>query len=752
MKKKFLGRVVSVITALTILMTTGAVVLADPESITADGRTYTLDPNDGLYKYVEQGYATTTYIYVSANIIHDKFDDTLPTYTTGDSFCYVNFYFADNVTITHAVTTPDGFYGTYDLNGKTITYDPDKMSACDPLISVSGKNCLVNIKNGNISSPHGDPIMYIEGKDGYSSHGTIANMTVTGFEDTTNKIGFSAVEVGPNGKINVTDSSCIKNFVSTGKGGAINASSATSQIYVSSSSIENCKAEEGGAIYSEGQVDFEGNVSITGNTATVRGGGLCLIGPSVFLSVNDRGTLKVTGNSCSGSNDIDQGGGGVYFSKNSTTHERQENRSFSINGGLKIFDNSSTVTGTKKDLYLRYAGEVYNSINLDSFGMYSDEEPGAITVGVSCGTLSGTTMVAYSGSYREDTIDLNIYYEDSNHIVIPTVKDPSIYKLELSVVDSNNDVPVEVQGFSVAIMDGDSIGVRYHVYMPQSEDIGSASNPIWQAKIGPSSGYSLFVRGSESSTVNIDGFKRDGDFVTFTYYVDSTDMAVPLDFTLYKNGEKIKTVTGFSVKGYLESIMEKSSSYSTYVRRLAMGLANYGGAAQTYFGFMTNNLASEKVASNKYAYELELYDYRVDYDKSTYGTFTYTDSAQGISFYGGTISFKSSPKLKLYFKLDDGVDIKNVVVTDYSTEDEITIHPVSGGKYFYITIDCGISNLNKFTDFVLENKAVANDYGDYMNVCGLWYLLTVAYDNQGRFTPNMKALALALYSCYVYYN
>lgn len=101
----------------------------------------------------------------------------------------------------------------------------------------------------------------------------------------------------------------------------------------------------------------------------------------------------------------------------------------------------------------------------------------------------------------------------------------------------------------------------------------------------------------------------------------------------YVNGEESVTKT-YSVKAYADYIL--NHNYDEETKALVQAMLNYGGAAQTYFGYNTENLVSDQLGAN-------------EVPETAQNEMTVSGSADGIVFYGASLVYREKIAVRFYF-------------------------------------------------------------------------------------------------------
>ena len=173
----------------------------------------------------------------------------------------------------------------------------------------------------------------------------------------------------------------------------------------------------------------------------------------------------------------------------------------------------------------------------------------------------------------------------------------------------------------------------------------------------------------------------------FKYAVPAKNMADDITAVVVDETGGRSTTHTFSVESYLEYIYEyyRNSQNSAELKTadLARALLNFGGFAQTYFGYGTGHLANHSL----YPYDV----YKVTAgDLSDFGEAEVVMSPAagrsdpGIRYYGNSLILKSNTAMRLYFMVEDGNALQSVTV------DGTSASPSAAGALYYVTVS-GIS-------------------------------------------------------------
>ena len=687
-----------------------------------DGYTFTYDSELGLYKTeVTNVYNNVFTYYLIDQGLVDKFGGTLPYYTKQEENMSITrrFYLGEDITVTKGLVAPYHLAMQIDTQGRKITYDPSDISE----VMWDGKtNAPASISfqtsddfiykpanNGKIYSPNGASLFLI-GSEGYSSGGaSLRDVDLQGgyginYTDIRNR----AVTVTGNGCLSVYfgERGCVISGFSAEEGGAIYVEGGKfavdsggytygASVTLEKALITGCYAKEGGAVYLNGQMEIKGEYDygnessefiygIKNNKAENYGGGIYVAGPYAQLSTG--GGTAITGNMCK-----DGFGGGVYIDPEADAVYNK----LLIKGCTKIVDNSDFINGVANDVYIDYKGGSRDCIFVyDMRDLFGCSEVGITGTGFS----SGDVIVRGDFTYDSELSDFKntFFLENIDYKLLDPRKIPNSNYSDITIVKGDGTTAAALKGYSL-IMDGTAIGIKFHVYMPENEDLGSSTNNIWTAKVSAASEPGLCVKGINEKTLKLDSYERDGDKVTFTYCVDSTDMTVPLKFELYKAGqtEPVDTMTGFTVRDYIDAVCKDYKKYGRYSANCAVTLAMYGAASQKYFGFRKDDLADKNLTESLKQeaafkeYELDTLQYYYD-PQSANMPFSINDG-EHISFYGWTMSFTGKPSVKYYFRVKDPADADKVTfdLSHYYNADQVKITKLS--DYYYCIKFSGLS-------------------------------------------------------------
>ena len=242
-----------------------------------------------------------------------------------------------------------------------------------------------------------------------------------------------------------------------------------------------------------------------------------------------------------------------------------------------------------------------------------------------CSTGEGDNTVTYDGSIWGQTIGTDTY---------PTLGGAKVYKnatyngcegktgepvsYEYSNTEKNtygdhpdtdNDgkcddcgaiidgIGAKLAGYSLSLTG--NIGVNF--YMELSNDIVNDESAYMNFTLPNGTTSKVYVSGTheDGSTATTDTTVKNGvTYYVFTCEVAAKEMTSDIKAQMIgNNGEKTGKVYTYTVKEYADYILSHMSADESLTSRatiqLVKGMLNYGGAAQKYFGYKTDKLASD---------------------------------------------------------------------------------------------------------------------------------------------------------------
>ena len=158
-------------------------------------------------------------------------------------------------------------------------------------------------------------------------------------------------------------------------------------------------------------------------------------------------------------------------------------------------------------------------------------------------------------------------------------------------------IGAKLAGYSLSLTG--NIGVNF--YMELSNDIVNDESAYMNFILPNGTTSKVYVSGTheDGSTATTDTTVKDGvTYYVFTCEVAAKEMTSDIQAQMIgNNGEKTGKVYTYTVKEYADYILSHMSAEESDISKatiqLVKGMLNYGGAAQKYFGYKTDKLASD---------------------------------------------------------------------------------------------------------------------------------------------------------------
>ncbi len=158
-------------------------------------------------------------------------------------------------------------------------------------------------------------------------------------------------------------------------------------------------------------------------------------------------------------------------------------------------------------------------------------------------------------------------------------------------------IGAKLAGYSLSLTG--NIGVNF--YMELSNDIANDESAYMNFTLPNGTTSKVYVSGTheDGSTATTDTTVKNGvTYYVFTCEVAAKEMTSDIKAQMIgNNGEKTGKVYTYTVKEYADYILSHMSAEESDISKatiqLVKGMLNYGGAAQKYFGYKTDKLASD---------------------------------------------------------------------------------------------------------------------------------------------------------------
>ena len=326
-------------------------------------------------------------------------------------------------------------------------------------------------------------------------------------------------------------------------------------------------------------------------------------------------------------------------------------------------------------------------------------------------------------------------------------------------------IGAKLAGYSLSLTG--NIGVNF--YMELSDDV-----------VDDESAYMNFVLpNGTTSKVYVSGTHEDGSTATtddttvkngVTYYVFTCEVAAKEMTSDIKaqmignNGEKKGTVYTYTVKEYADYILSHMSAEESDISKatiqLVKGMLNYGGAAQKYFGYKTDKLASDGLTLTGTVFN----DTSIINNITNEANKAFVKCANAkVTFKSAYLSLNSTTDLCVSVQFADDVTVKEDMFaiwcnTDQISKDQYEITKVNEGNCYKITLH-GIkaSQLQKQYEFDVNLSDTEQAVLEYGATSYAYTVMSSACDNINNI-ESLREVVKALYaygSCaqgYEYYK
>ena len=409
-----------------------------------------------------------------------------------------------------------------------------------------------------------------------------------------------------------------------------------------------------------------------------------------------------------------------------------------------------------------------------------------------CSTGEGDNTVTYDGSIWGQTIGTDTY---------PTLGGAKVYKnatyngcegktgepvsYEYSNTEKNtygdhpdadNDgkcddcgqyidgIGAKLAGYSLSLTG--NIGVNF--YMELSNDIVNDESAYMNFTLPNGTTSKVYVSGTheDGSTATTDTTVKNGvTYYVFTCEVAAKEMTSDIKAQMIgNNGEKTGKVYTYTVKEYADYILSHMSAEESDISKatiqLVKGMLNYGGAAQKYFGYKTDKLASDGLTLTGAVFN----DTSIINNITNEANKAFVKCANAkVTFKSAYLSLNSTTDLCVSVQFADDVTVKEDMFaiwcnTDQISRDQYEVIKVNEENCYKITLH-GVkaSQLNEKYAFCV--KLSDTEYADleYGTNSYAYTVMSSACDNINNI-ESLREVVKALYaygSCaqeYEYYK
>lgn len=256
-----------------------------------------------------------------------------------------------------------------------------------------------------------------------------------------------------------------------------------------------------------------------------------------------------------------------------------------------------------------------------------------------------------------------------------------------------------------------------------NREIPALTTPVteWNVTLGENIGvrFILGLTGSETVTAAVNGVAVDAPVVDGVLYLNLPATQMADEIVISIDGEALAKT--YSVRGYAEVIL--AGNYSEATKNLVKYMLSYGSAAQTYFGYNTENPADRGITVEA---KTPTGDTTVDY----------SGRVSGIAFYSASLLHRNKTAVRFYF----AGSAENLTFT----VNGVACEPTAKDDMYYVEL-AGINPQELENDVTV----VVSDGTDTLTVhySPLDYIVRM-YEKETS-SPQTKALVQALYGYYL---
>ena len=327
-------------------------------------------------------------------------------------------------------------------------------------------------------------------------------------------------------------------------------------------------------------------------------------------------------------------------------------------------------------------------------------------------------------------------------------------------------IGAKLAGYSLSLTG--NIGVNF--YMELSNDIVNDESAYMNFTLPNGTTSKVYVSGTheDGSTATTDTTVKNGvTYYVFTCEVAAKEMTSDIKAqTIGNNGEKTGKVYTYTVKEYADYILShtsaEGSNYGSATVQLVKGMLNYGGAAQKYFGYKTDQLASDGLALTEPVFD-DTSIINFIKNEANKAVITNHSDPDKVTFKSAYLSLNSTTDLCVSVQFAEDVTVQEDMFAIWlgSTEiskDQYEITKVNEGNCYKITLH-GIkaSQLQKQYEFEVHLSDAESAVLTYGATSYAYTVMSSACDNINNI-ESLREVVKALYaygSCaqgYEYYK
>ena len=316
-------------------------------------------------------------------------------------------------------------------------------------------------------------------------------------------------------------------------------------------------------------------------------------------------------------------------------------------------------------------------------------------------------------------------------------------------------IGAKLTGYSLSLTG--NIGVNF--YMELSNDIVNDASAYMNFTLPNGTISKVYVSGTheDGSTATTDTTVKDGvTYYVFTCEVAAKEMTSDIKAQMIgNNGEKTGKVYTYTVKEYADYILSHTSAagsnYGSATVQLVKGMLNYGGVAQKYFGYKTDQLASDGLALTEPVFDDTSIINFIKNEANKASIINYSDSDK-VTFKSAYLSLNSTTDLCVSVQFAEDVTVQEDMFAILLGSNEISknqyeVTKVNEGNCYKITLH-GIkaSQLQKQYEFEVNLSDTEQAVLKYGATSYAYAVMSSACDN----IDNIESLREVVKALYAY--
>ena len=236
-------------------------------------------------------------------------------------------------------------------------------------------------------------------------------------------------------------------------------------------------------------------------------------------------------------------------------------------------------------------------------------------------------------------------------------------------------IGAKLAGYSLSLTG--NIGVNF--YMELSDDVVNDESAYMNFTLPNGTTSKVYVSGTHEDglTATTDTTVKDGvTYYVFTCEVAAKEMTADIKAQMIGNdGEKTGKVYTYTVKEYADYILShtsaEGSNYGSATVQLVKGMLNYGGAAQKYFGYKTDKLASDGLALTEPVFDDTSIINFIKNETNKASIINYSDSDK-VTFKSAYLSLNSTTDLCVNVQFAEDVTVQEDMFAIWLDSKEIS--------------------------------------------------------------------------------